>query len=565
MPKHSGRKEKVTVTTDNETLETLIDIYIKDLLETFPIVGTACGLHEYDGRLPDTSATTFRNRMLQLKEFRERVRIIGISLDDKESKFDYELLLHCIDKELFSLEEMREHEISPLYYGGLTDVSVYIKRDYAPLEHRLEMVIRHLEKLPKALGQGLENLEMSLSRPALETALEMFKGIITYLEGDVTTQFVELNNATLTAQYTATCQKAIEAINNYIDGLEKRLPLSHNNFAIGAERYRRMLFFGEMVGLPLDELLEVGQRNLRVNQELLRSACQKFAPDLTVQEAMAKMASHHPTPESLIADTTAKLEEVRQFLIEHNIISVPSEVRCIVAETPPFMRWAFAFMDTPGAFEEIATQSYYYITPVESHWTEQQKEEWLTKFDYFTLQDVSIHEAYPGHYLHYMHFKLLNNRLRRLLWSASYSYSFVEGWAHYTEQMMIEEGYGTNDPRYHMAQLSEALLRNCRYIVSIMMHTQGMGVEEATRFFMENAYMEETPAASEARRGTFDPGYLNYTLGKLLILKLREDYKKEKGEAFSLREFHDQLLAYGAPPVPLVKTMLLNNNNSEVL
>jgi uncharacterized protein (DUF885 family) len=225
------------------------------------------------------------------------------------------------------------------------------------------------------------------------------------------------------------------------------------------------------------------------------------------------------------------------------------------------MRWAFAFMDAPGPFEQVATEAYYYLTPVEPDWTEQQKEEWLTKFNRHTLLDVSVHETYPGHYLHFLHTKLVKGKFRQM----AFSYSFVEGWAHYVEQMMLEEDFGNGDPRLLLGQLSEALLRNARYITSIKMHTQGMTLEEATRFFMENAVMEETPAASEARRGTFDPGYLNYTLGKLLLLKLREDYRAEKGASFNLKEFHDRVLAYGAPPVPLLRKVLLARDSGEIL
>jgi hypothetical protein len=322
-----------------------------------------------------------------------------------------------------------------------------------------------------------------------------------------------------------------------------------------------MLAYGEMVDLPVEKVLEVGRANLAANQRDLEEICAKARPGVAVKEVMRELGQHHPTPESMVPDTENMLEEIRQFLIDHKIVSVPSEVRCLVKETPPFMRFAFAFMDAPGPFEQVAKEAYYYVTPVEPNWTDQEKEEWLTKFDYYTLQDVSVHEAYPGHYLHFLHTKLVPSRFRQMTWA----YSFVEGWAHYTEQMMLEEKFGGDDYRFKLGQLAEALLRNSRYVASILMHTQGMSVDEATRFIMENAYMEETPARSEAVRGTFDPGYLNYTLGKLLLLKLREDYKAEQGQNFSLQDFHDKVLAYGAPPVPLLRSMLLANDNGEIL
>jgi uncharacterized protein (DUF885 family) len=546
-------------------LESLSEKYLTALFEAVPPLGTFCGLHEYDGRLPDLSKAGIASRVEELKSFKVQAEALQIPESDKEAHFDRALLLRCINKELFEIEEMRDHERNPVSYGYLTDVSSYIKRDYAPLEERLETVVTHLEQIPAALKVANENLDTSLARPVIEVSLDIFKGAVTYIESDVAAQFENINNPALSVRFAAARAISVAALNEFVERLEKRLPLSHNNFAIGPDKYRKMLYHGELVDMPLEELLEVGRQNLNENRALLVKLAEKFAPGRPVKEVMGELIRHHPTAEGLIPDTVQKLEEVRQFLIDHHIISIPSEIRCIVAETPPFMRWGFAFMDTPGSFEQVATQSYYYITPVETHWTEQQKEEWLTKFDYFTLQDVSVHEAYPGHYLHYLHFRNIAGRLRRSMWSANYSYSHVEGWAHYTEQMMIEEGYGKEDPRYQLAQLLEALLRNSRYVVSIMMHTQGMTVEEATRFFMENAFMEETPAASEARRGTFDPGYLNYTLGKLLIFKLRDDYKREKGASFNLREFHDHFLSFGAPPIPLVRRMMLENDDGKLL
>jgi uncharacterized protein (DUF885 family) len=232
-----------------------------------------------------------------------------------------------------------------------------------------------------------------------------------------------------------------------------------------------------------------------------------------------------------------------------------------VEETPEFLRWGFAFMDSPGPFEQNATEAYYYVTPVDPGWSDEQKEEWLRRFNYPTLRDVSVHEAYPGHYVHFLHAARVQSPVRKTFGS----YSFVEGWAHYCEQMMVEEGYRSESPLLRFAQLSEALLRNCRYVVAIMMHTRRMTLEEGTRFFMENAFMEELPAQKEAIRGTFDPGYLNYTLGKLLLLKLREDLKAREGSKFSLKSFHDRVLALGYPPVPLVRAHLLGDGQGVIL
>ena len=252
------------------------------------------------------------------------------------------------------------------------------------------------------------------------------------------------------------------------------------------------------------------------------------------------------------------LEAIRQALIDFDVISVPSEDRCQVIETPAYMRYAFAAMDSAGALESKATESFYYVTPVDEDWNDTQREQWLSNFNYETLKVISVHEVYPGHFVHNLH-----NRYGRplpLINRAATSYAFSEGWAHYTEQMMLETEYGAGQPALLLTQLLEALVRNCRFVCSIRMHTEGMTVDEATKFFMDNAYMGELPARREALRGTFDPGYLNYTLGKLMILKMREDYRKKRGSGYSLKDFHDQLLSFGGPPLPLVREAMLGES-----
>lgn len=551
----------MTQVTSSVNLRPLVEEYMRESFEANPLFPSYLGLHEYDGRLPDLSAAAFVEQANKLKDLLQRLQAVQLDPNDKQEQFDKNLLELDLKKTIFQIEEMQDYRKNPMFYANFIDVSNYIKRDYAPLEQRLNSVIKHLEQVPDALAHGRANLNSVLPKPALETALGMYQGMIDYLEGDVTSKVASTNNAELMEHFKTARDATILAIKNFIDFLQQRLPEANYDFAIGTEKYGKMLAYGEAVDFPVEKVLEVGERNLADNKAALEQVVASFAPGKSVQEAMREMASQHPTPETMVPETIAGLEMTRQFLIDRNIVSVPSEIRCQVQETPPFMRWAFAFMDAPGPFEQVATEAYYYLTPVEPEWTEQQKEEWLTKFDYYTLQDVSVHEAYPGHYLHFLHTKIVDSQLRQMLGS----YSFIEGWAHYTEQMMLEEGFASNDSRYRMAQLAEALLRNSRYVVAIKMHTQGMSVDEATKFLMDNAYMEETPARSEAVRGTFDPGYLNYTLGKLLILKLREDYKKEQGANYSLKTFHDTFLSYGAPPIPLLRKVMLQHDDGQIL
>jgi len=274
------------------------------------------------------------------------------------------------------------------------------------------------------------------------------------------------------------------------------------------------------------------------------------------------ISSDHPTEGQLVGSTKRTVEGIRQFLIDRHIAAVPSEVRPIVAETPPYARTgAFAMMDTPGAYETKATEAFYYVTPPETDWPPARREEHLRLFNRPVMEMITIHEAWPGHYLQFLHSKQFPTKTRKLV----YCNTNVEGWAHYGEQMMLEEGFGKSDPKTRLAQLSEALLRDCRYVVGIRLHTQGMTVEQGARFFMEKGFCERAVAFEEARRGTYDPTYLYYTLGKLMVYKLRDDYRKAKGTAYSLNGFHDEFIRQGGIPIKLVRRILLPQDTAPIL
>ena len=316
---------------------------------------------------------------------------------------------------------------------------------------------------------------------------------------------------------------------------------------------------------------------LKAEQDAFAEAAKKIDPNKSPIEVFKQIQSEHPTPDKLVPDVAKDLDKIRKYVLSHHLVSIPSDVRVKVKETPQYLRaTSFASMDTPGPFEKRATEAYYYVTPTENNWPEKQKQEWLTAFNYYTSDVTSTHEAYPGHYVQFLH---LNASTASKVEKIFGSYAFVEGWAHYCEKMMLDEGFGSptsSSPneedvkraaKYRMAQADEALLRLCRLCVSIKMHTQNMSIEEATKFFQDNCYYEEKPARQEAMRGTFDPGYLNYTLGKLQILKLRDDYKTQEGNDFSLQKFHNELLNHGMPPIRLLREIMLKDQTkwNEVL
>jgi len=540
---------------------TFAESFLDDLFEFRPGLAVEMGLHEYDGRLPDYSLGNIERRCAALQAAEARLAEFDPQRLSPQDVQDYTLIQHAIQEELFNWTELQYHLLNPLFYARTIDVSNYIKRDYAPLPQRAAAVMRHLRGIPALLETARANLQPPLAVPFIEVALEVYGGTVTFLEKELPLALKELEDAALLAELEKARDAAVAEVRSFVAWLKEEQARAHHDFAIGPEKFHKMLRYGEMVDLPLDKLLEVGEADLARNEEALRATAAQLDPHRSPAEVMRSLGKEHPPAERLILEAREMLEDIRRFIVERDIVEIPEDVGCKVEETPVFLRWAAAMMDSPGPLEKVFTPSFYYVTPVEEEWPEEKKEEWLSKFDYYSLRVISIHEVFPGHYVHSLHNRRAPTRVSKVLGA----YSFWEGWAHYTEQMMLDEGYGGGDPKLRLAQLAEALVRNCRYVVAIKMHTQGMTVEEATRFFMEHAFMEWLPSYKEAVRGTFDPGYGNYTLGKLMLLKLRADYQAEKGSGFTLRSFHDHFLSFGAPPIPFVRRRLLQHDTGEIL
>ena len=535
-----------------------------------PQSGTSLGLHEFDGKVTDFSRASLDAELARLKRFERQLTALNMGALSPRAFYDCRILRAGIKNELFNFADMESYTRNPMIYAGVFDVNIYIKRNFAPLEQRVKSVAAILDQAPKVMAAARANLAESLPKPYVETAIEIANGAAEFLSKDLVAALTEVKNKFLMAAFEAANRRAIAELRGYVTYLkEQKLPKAHNHYALGPEKYQKMLRDGELIDLSPERILEIGLRELRREQENFAAAARKIDPTQKSIAVFKAIQKDHPTEESLIPDTKKNLEAIRRFLIDHRIVTLPSEVRVRVEETPPFARaTSFASMDTPGPFETKATEAYYYVTPVEKEWTAKQKDEWLTAFNFYTTDVVSIHEAYPGHYTQFLGLNASRaSRLEKIL----SSYAFVEGWAHYTEQMLLDEGFGAGNPanssqddqiqaaKYRLAQSDEALLRLCRLCVSIKTHCQGLSLEEATRFFEENCYYEPKPARQEALRGTFDPGYLYYTLGKLQILKLRQDYQKQEGAAYSLKKFHDEMLRHGMPPIRLLREIMLKD------
>jgi len=556
--------------TPDQEYEAVAEEFIKGYLAARPLLGTSMGLHEYDGKITDYSRLAIDAELFRLKKYEDRLQKFEPTKLSQRQSIDLRILQAGIRKEIFQREAMSIFERDPMAYARAADLNIYIKRNFAPLDDRVHSIIAIESQVPNILIAAKTNLDATLPKPKVELAIQIAKGSADFLRKNLVEAIADLKDERLRTEFLESNRKAAGALTDYAGWLEReRLPKATADFALGEEKFHRLLVETELVDLAPDKLLEIGLTQLRKEQKIFADAAQKVDPDRSAAEVFKLMQAEHPTPDSLLADINKDLESIRKFVVTRKLVTIPSEIRARVKETPQYRRaTSFASMDTPGAFEKRATEAYFYLTPPENDWPPLQKDEWLTAFNFYTADVVSIHEVYPGHYVQFLR---LNASPASKVEKIFGSYAFIEGWAHYCEKLMIDEGYGTvanpsqddlkRAAKYRMAQADEAMLRLCRLCVAIKMHTQNMTVEEATKFFQINCYYEEKPAHAEAMRGTFDPAYLNYTLGKLQILKLRDDYKAQEGANFSAQKFHNELLNHGMPPIRLLRELMLKDKS----
>ena len=558
--------------------EAVAEEYVKTYLAAHPLQGTALGFHEYDGKISDYSRLALDAELSRLRRFDDRLAKFDSAKLSPRQSIDLRILQAAVKRELFEMQDMSVFERNPMVYARAADVNVYVKRNFAPLEDRVRSLVAIESQIPNILIAARTNLDEKLPKPFVELAIQIARGSADFLRKDLVAAVSGLKDEQIRVAFQAANRKAANALSDYITWLEReKLPKATLDFALGEEKFGRFLAQTELVDLPPQKILEIGMTQLKAEQQAFVEEAKKIDPNKPAIEVFKQIQSEHPAPDKLIPDISQDLDKLRKYVVNHRVVGIPSEVRAKVKETPQYLRaTSFASMDTPGPFEKRATEAYYYVTPTENDWPEKQKQEWLTAFNYYTSDITSIHEAYPGHYVQFLH---LNASPATKVEKIFGSYAFIEGWAHYCEKMMLDEGFGgatSSTPseddakraaKYRMAQADEALLRLCRLCVSIKLHTQNMSLDEATKFFQDNCYYEEKPARQEAIRGTFDPGYLNYTLGKLQILKLRDDYKAQEGDEFSLQKFHNELLNHGMPPIRLLREIMLKDQSkwNEVL
>jgi uncharacterized protein (DUF885 family) len=543
-----------------------VDSYYDALFTWSPSFGTSVGFHQYDRQLEDRSAAAYQRRIATLKEQLKQAEALQAAKPAEQDQIDLTMIHNAIRAELLDLETLQTWRHNPIDYvaapGGAVDL--LMKRNFAPAKERLAGVTARLAAAPALIAAMKANVD-NPPKEFTDLAIRVAGGSIGFIEKEVAVWAKDAAGGD--AQALSEFQKAdtavVAAMKDAAAWLKSDLlPRSKGSYAIGAENFSKKLLYEEMVDLPLDRVLAVGQANLEKDYKDFVETARKINPKLSPADVMKSLETEHPTEADLLPAARRTIEGTRSFLIDHKIVTVPSEVRPRIEETPVYARvGSFASMDTPGPYEEKATEAFYYVTPPEKDWDAKHKEEHLRLYNKYVMQMITIHEAFPGHYLQFLYGKQFPTKTRKLAGAASNA----EGWAHYAEQMMLEQGYGEGDPKIHLAQLSEALLRDCRYITGIKLHTEGWTVEQGQKLFVEKGFQQPANGFEEARRGAYNPTYLYYTLGKLMIYKLRADYQQAKGSAYSLQGFHDEFVKQGPLPLKLMRQILIPGNTAPLL
>ena len=535
-----------------------------------PTQGTSAGYHQYDAKIEGFSVATVNAEIAALEKFEKRFQQMRTKASfDQATRGDCDMVLGNIRSTLLTLQTIRPWEKDPDFYSTILTNGAFtiMERKFASPDDRLHSLVARERSIPALLDEARVNLK---NPPHIytEIAIEQLPGIIHFFENDVPAAFTDAKDSALKEEFAHTNSSVIAALNSYLDWVKTDLlPKSNGDFRIGAETFSKKLQYDEMVDLPLDKLLEIDWVDLRKNQAHFKQVAMELEPNKDPRAVLGELGAMHPAPDKLIPTFTATFDGLVAFIRSHHIVTIPSNVRPIVEETPPFMRaTTFASMDTPGPYEKHATEAYFNVTLPDPSMTPAEVEGFMHSFNIGTVISTAVHEAYPGHYVQFLWVPQAPSRVRKLLGATTN----VEGWAHYCEQMMLDEGYGqpgqgAKDEReskfLRLGQLQDALLRNARFIVGIEMHTGKMSFDEAVDFFQKEGYQSKESALVETKRGTADPTYLYYTLGKLEIMKLREDLRKKQGSDFLLEEFHNNFLRQGFPPVKIVREALLGDDS----
>jgi len=531
--------------------------YLEGYFAAHPDAAVYEGRHDFDGKLPDFSHAGFDKEISRLHAAHARASNFAENLLDAKQKFERQYVLAAIDSDLFWLESAHWPYRNPFYYVWTLDPQVYLTRPYAPLDQRMRAFIAFENSLPDALHQIQANLQSPMPKTYADFGRRMFGGLAQYFEHDVPGIFSSVKDPQLESDFAAANRNAIRSLKSIDAWFASQRPTANEDFAIGADLFQKMLYATERVDVPLDRLEAIGRQDLERNLTALKEACTKFAEGKTLAECIAKQRADK-IPGQPVEAAREQLKQLKAFVSDNNLVSIPGTEEALVAEAPPYQRWNIAYITIPGPYEKNQPSTFY-VSPPDPEWPAAKQKDYLPGKT--RLLFISAHEVWPGHFLQFLHANRVPSRFAQV-WVG---YAYAEGWAHYAEEMMWDAGLGANDPETHIGQLTEALLRDVRFLSAIGLHTGHMSVAESEKMFQESAFASAGDAQQQAARGTFDPAYLNYTMGKLMIRKLRDDWTATRGGRTSWREFHDQFLSFGGPPVPLVREAMLGSSSGPPL
>ncbi|WP_220792117.1 DUF885 domain-containing protein [Gluconacetobacter azotocaptans] len=514
-----------------------------------PVGSTLLGIHATDGRLDDVSAPAIAAQTARLHRERDALAALDVSALPQRRQDDRDILVADIDRELIENERVQSFRHNPDLYVGLATNALYglIDRDFAPPAVRMKDVIAREALIPAMLATGERQLAQV---PAifLEISKEDLDGAIVFVRDNVPAAFAGVKDRALQAQLKARTGTTLAALAKFRTALDGIAP--GGTFVLGADTIRAMLAT-DLVDAPLDTIVAAGRAQLKRDQAAFHTAERAIDP-AHPDQALSEIRKNHAAADALNRLVRDQLTDAQGFVRSRHLVTLPNETLPVVTDTPGFERSLItAATDWPGPFETKATTSYYYVTPIDPKLSPARAEESLEDDNTPSMLNITVHEAMPGHFVQGLY--LRTNPAWSLTRKSGQSYATTEGWAHYTEQMMVEQGYHRQDASLHLAQLQDALLRDCRFLAAFGMHTQGMTLADATRMMQRECYQSSVMAYKEARRGTADPGYYSYLLGKLMILHLRDDMTKAQGKAFSLEKFHDSLLGAGLVPMKIIR------------
>jgi hypothetical protein len=523
--------------------------FLETYFQANPLFASYQGRHEFDGRFPDWSESGLKRWIHRLHQLRDSATAFPIDSTNTSARFERDYLVAVIDRDLYWDERADLPHRNPEFYMGNIDPNVYLAREYAPLPDRMRAFTRYATNLPSALANARINLRTPMPKPYARIGQGRTAGLADYLEHNVPAVFATVHDSGLQREFAAANVKAISALKDLAAWFAEQEKHGTDDFALGRERFSEMLRMTEGVEVPLDTLERRGREDMDRNLAALKEACAQYAPGRSIQNCVHRMDAHK-APGGAVAAAARQLDTLEAFVRGKNLVTVPGNERALVHEAPPYQRFNFAYIDIPGPYEKNLP-SIYYISPPDPAWPKAEQEAYVPGAA--DLLFTSVHEVWPGHFLNFLH----SNRAKSKFGQVFVGYAFAEGWAHYTEEMMWDAGLGNGDPETHIGQLMNALLRNARFLSAIGLHTKGMTLAESERLFTDEAYQDAATARQQAARGTYDPAYLNYTLGKLMIRKLRDDWTRTRGGRNAWHDFHDQFLSYGGPPIPLVRRAMV--------